>query len=80
MRGVRMTYDSDANAAYIYLVDQINRGEVAYSRVADIAMDGASMTVDFDAEGRVLGIEVLGASRALRDESIRAAEDITRGA
>ncbi|MEV4261956.1 DUF2283 domain-containing protein [Kribbella sp. NPDC049584] len=49
-----MTYDSDANAAYIYLGAQINRGEVAYSRGADIHMDGASMTVDFDAEGRVL--------------------------
>jgi len=76
---VRMTHDHEANAAYIYLVDAIDRGEVARSCVADIAMDNAAITIDFDAEGRVLGIEVLGASQALRAETIRAAEDITRG-
>jgi uncharacterized protein YuzE len=80
MRGVRMTHDAAANAAYIYLVDEIARGEVTYSRVADIPMDNAAITVDFDAEGRVLGIELLGASRALRAETIRAAEDVTRRA
>jgi uncharacterized protein YuzE len=73
-----MTHDSEANAAYIYLVQEIDRGEVARSCVADIAMDNAAITIDFDAEGRVLGIEVLGASQALRTETIRAAEDITR--
>jgi uncharacterized protein YuzE len=76
---VRMTYDSEANAAYIYLVDQIDRGEVGRSCVADIAMDNAAITIDFDAEGRILGIEVLGASQALRAETIGAAENITRG-
>jgi uncharacterized protein YuzE len=80
MRDVRMTHDADANAAYIYLVDEIARGEIAHSRVADIPMDNATITVDFDAEGRVLGIELLGASRALRAETIRADEDITRRA
>ena len=75
-----MTHDSEANAAYIYLVDEIDRGEVARSCVADIAMDNAAITIDFDAEGRALGIEMLGASQALRAETIRAAEDITRKA
>jgi uncharacterized protein YuzE len=75
---VRMTHDSKANAAYIYLVEKIHRGEVARSCFADIAMDNAAITVDFDAEGRVLGIEVLGARQVLRAETIRAAEDITR--
>jgi uncharacterized protein YuzE len=73
-----MTHDSEANAACIYLVEEIDRGEVARSCVADIAMDNAAITVNFDAEGRVLGIEVLGASQALRAETIRAAEEITR--
>lgn len=73
-----MTHDSDANAAYIYLVEKIDRGEVARSCVADIAMDNAAITIDFDGEGRVLGIEIPGASQALRAETVRAAEDITR--
>jgi uncharacterized protein YuzE len=75
-----MTHDADANAAYIYMVDEIAPGEISHSRVADIPMDNAAISVDFDAEGRVLGIELLGASRALRAETIRAAEDITRRA
>jgi uncharacterized protein YuzE len=66
-----MTHDSEANAAYICLVEKIDRGEVARSCVADIPMDNAAITIDFDAEGRVLGIEVLGASQALRAETIR---------
>lgn len=78
IRAVRLTHDAEADAAYVYLVDEINRGEVASSRVADIPMDGAALTVDFDADGRVIGIEVLGASRVLRPETISAAEDITR--
>jgi len=40
-------------------------------------MENAALTVDFDAAGRILGIEVLGASRVLRPETIQAAEDIT---
>lgn len=78
IRAVRFTHDAEADAAYVYLVDEINSGGVAVSRVANILMDRASITVDFDTDGRVLGIEVLGASRVLRQETIRAAEDITR--
>jgi len=78
MRAVRLTHDAEADAAYVYLVDEIDRGEVASSRVADIPLDRAALTVDFDANGRVLGIEVLGASRILREETITAAENITR--
>jgi uncharacterized protein YuzE len=51
---------------------------VARSCVADIAMDNAAITIDFDAEERILGIEVLGASQALRAETIRAAENFTQ--
>jgi uncharacterized protein YuzE len=78
IRSVRVTHDAEADAAYVYLVDEIARGEVADSRVADIPLDRAALTVDFDADGRVLGIEVLGASRVLRPETLQAAEDITQ--
>lgn len=74
---MRLTHDEEADAAYVYLVDEIARGEVAASRVAAIPLENASLTVDFDANGRVLGIEVLGASRVLRPETIQAADDIT---
>lgn len=75
---MRVTHDVEADAAYVYLVDGIGRGEVANSHVADIALTNAALTVDFDVNGRVLGIEVLGASKVLRPETLQAAEDITR--
>lgn len=75
---VRITHDAEADAAYVYLVDEINRGEVAYSRFARIKLEHAELTVDFDANGRILGIEVLGAGGVLRQETISAAEDTTR--
>jgi len=73
---VGVTHDAEADAAYAYLVEEINRGDAAFSRVANVRMDQAALTVDFDADGRVVGIEVLGASRVLRQETISAAEDV----
>ena len=46
--------------------------------VADIPMEIPAMTVDFDAHGLHLGIQVLSASRVLRPEMIHSAEGITR--
>lgn len=75
---MRVTHDAEADAAYVYLVEKIHRGEVAHSRAARIKLDRAALTVDFDADGRILGIEVLGAGKVLREETISAAEDIAR--
>ncbi|WP_347194648.1 DUF2283 domain-containing protein [Nocardioides sp.] len=72
-----MTYDSEANAAYVYLIDSIAPGQVASTQVADIPLDMASINVDFDADDRVLGIEILGVDRILRAETVDAAQDIT---
>lgn len=72
---MRITYDGDADAAYVYLVDRIEAGEVARTCVAgrdSSALD--SINLDFDAHGRLLGIEVLGAGRILRDATLRSAE------
>jgi uncharacterized protein YuzE len=52
--GHRSTYDDQADALYLYLQDE---AEVARSVVVDDAR-----VVDLDAEGRAVGIEVLGAS------------------
>jgi uncharacterized protein YuzE len=57
--------------------EEIRYGEVARSRTAHIEMDRVSIQVDVDEGGRFFGIEVLGASRVLRHETITAATDIT---
>ena len=55
--GLRLTYDRQADALYLEF-----RGGVAVDNV-DLA---PSVTADLDRRGRVLGIEVLHASRHLR--------------
>jgi uncharacterized protein YuzE len=52
------TYDPEADAAYIYLAD---------ATVAESEEVADGVVLDFDDGGRVVGIEVLNASRTLRD-------------
>jgi len=56
----RITYDSEANAVYVYLVDMVATGEVAFTRHANIPLDQPSICVDFDADGRVPGLRFWG--------------------
>ena len=53
---IRSRYDPEADAAYFYLTD----GQSYESE--DVAPD---VTLDFDKEGRLVGMEVLHASRTL---------------
>ena len=81
---MRATYDRTANAAYVYLT------EGRQPSAATFEVRGAKMTrkgrkcleinginLDFDADGVLLGIEVLGAKSRLPPELLAAAEDIT---
>ena len=61
---MKITYDRDADAAYIYLVP-ITDGGVAQTYPCDPAEVNGMINLDFDREGRLLGIEVLDASRKL---------------
>jgi uncharacterized protein YuzE len=67
---MRVTYDPEADAAFIYLVPTIAFGEVARSQLCDIGLKETAMTLSLDAEGRVLGIEILGVSKALPPQAI----------
>lgn len=58
---MRMTYDKQADAAHIVLAD----GQVIESE--EVA---PGIVLDFDAAGRVLGIEVLCASKTLAPGAI----------
>lgn len=52
---IDMTYDPEADAAYIYL----GRGKVAATK------EEGPFLYDVDASGRILGIEILSASKVL---------------
>lgn len=74
-----MTFRLDrvADAAYIPIGPTPTAGESA--RQVEVDVDGGSVILDLDAGGRLIGIEVLGASSVLRDEAIAEAVVIDDG-
>lgn len=54
---MKVAYDKEADAAYIYLKDRINKGEVK----STISMN-ENIILDFDANKKLIGIEILCAS------------------
>jgi uncharacterized protein YuzE len=72
---MRTTYDSWADAAYIYL-REIEPGGVKETVMCVGPDDTAagSVNLDFDHEGKLVGIEILRASRSLPKEFLGDAE------
>ena len=73
---MRNTYDRDTDAVYIQLVDEIGNtyGGVKKTYACDpIAVDGM-INLDFDLDGRLLGIEILDASAMLPAEFLQEIE------
>jgi uncharacterized protein YuzE len=73
---VEITYDKDANAAYVTLVASIARGEVRETIPCESPAGTGYLFVDFDSEGRLLGIEILGARRMLPPEVLQGARQL----
>lgn len=65
MADVRVTYDQKVNAAYVYLADPKARPKVARMYPCDPVEVGGMINLDFDENGRLVGIEVLAASLKL---------------
>ena len=62
---MRITYDPDADAAFIYLVDSIQNGQVAQSHMCDLEIREGAVILAMDQQQRLLGIEILGAAKLL---------------
>ena len=65
---IDLEYDPAADAAYIYLRRPSARGPFAVGHTVACApreTSGHMINLDFDDDGRLIGIEVLDASRAL---------------
>lgn len=69
---MRITYDADADAAYIYLADEIEAGGVARTYACDPQEVNGMINLDFDEAGRLIGIEVMDASKMLPTKALRA--------
>ncbi|MBD8045371.1 DUF2283 domain-containing protein [Arthrobacter sp. Sa2BUA2] len=75
---MKITYDPDVDAAYIQLADQILPGQSA-EQIHSIVTPGGNgeLTLDFDAGGRLLGIEILRAQAVLPGSVIQSATVIS---
>ena len=70
---MRVTYDRIVDAAYVYLVP-IAEGQVSKTYPCDPNEVRGQINLDFDSSGRLVGLEILDASRLLPLELLREAE------
>jgi uncharacterized protein YuzE len=68
---VRITYDPEADAAFVYLVDEIQPGEGSRSLMCDLEIREGAVILVLDGEDRLVGVEILGASRLLPNALLR---------
>ena len=75
---MKITYDPEVDAAYIQLVDKISPGQ-ASQQIHSILTPGGKgeITLDFDANGKMLGVEILNAKEVLPESVINSATTIT---
>ncbi|MEV6032582.1 DUF2283 domain-containing protein [Nonomuraea sp. NPDC052116] len=72
---MRIERDDENDVAYIYLVEEIGQGEADSQFLVERDGMPGEVVLDFDAGGRLLGIEVLGASAILRPETLAWADE-----
>lgn len=74
---MKITYDKSVNAVYIYIKDtKIMPGEASYTYSCDPIKVNGQINLDFDKDERLIGIEILGASKKLPKEILDSAEII----
>ncbi|MGW1848913.1 DUF2283 domain-containing protein [Streptomyces sp. NPDC001966] len=73
MADIEVTYDKTADAAYVYFTDPQDRVNSAQMYPCDpVDVDGV-INLDFDEQGRLIGIEVLAASSKLPEHLLKSA-------
>jgi uncharacterized protein YuzE len=71
---MKITYDKSADAAYVYLQEELEKASKTYS--CDPSEVGGMINLDFNKAGVLLGIEVMDASKKLPKEILEKAEPI----
>lgn len=64
---MKFSYDKEADAAYVYFVDSIGDGEA----VETIELND-NIVLDFDKDGKLLGMEILSAGKVLGEKVLLA--------
>lgn len=76
MGNVRIRFDPEADAATIVLLDPVPDGAVVDSHVCDLDVANAAVVLDRDVTGRLVQIEILGATILLPPVVLDAADRI----
>jgi uncharacterized protein YuzE len=63
---MKLEYDKDVDAAYIYLKYPIKKGEVAKTSPLN-----ENVILDLDSNGKIMGIEILNASSVLNQTVLK---------
>jgi uncharacterized protein YuzE len=71
---MRVTYDKQANAAYIYIASEILPGSIKCTYTCNTTEVGGEINLDFDCQGKLVGIEILNADKKLPMEVLESAE------
>jgi len=67
---MKITFDKDADAVYIYFK------EISPEEIKNTISLNDSVNIDFDEEGKTLGIEILDASKNLPSDTLKSAISI----
>ncbi|WP_448856054.1 DUF2283 domain-containing protein [Corynebacterium camporealensis] len=72
---MKINYDREADAAYITLGNDIQPSEASQQvSLINTPNQHTQITLDFDSDGHLLGIEVLAASKGIRREILDKAD------
>ncbi|MEW2115292.1 DUF2283 domain-containing protein [Streptomyces sp. NPDC005474] len=74
MADIKVTYDRQANAAYISFAEPESRPAVARMYPCDPTEVGGMINLDFDEKGLLIGVEVLAARSKLPEYLLDAAD------
>lgn len=66
---MRVTYDAESDCSYFYFTDSLARGEARSIPLNVEGMPGM-LVLDVDRDGKLLGLEVVGASGLLRGDAL----------
>jgi uncharacterized protein YuzE len=72
---MKISYDQASDAATIYIVDEIGHAGAPRSVMCDLEVRDGAVILMLSDDDRLVGIEVLGASRVLPVEVLRAAQE-----
>lgn len=72
---MRVEHDRENDVAYVYLVEEIAPGEAKTQILVEDPELRGEVILDLDEHGRLLGIEVIGASAILSPETLTGSEE-----